>query len=70
MNSSKNILFTIFLIFSLISFSFSNGCKYTKTKDGIDESTDSDYLKGYDEKEEDKKKQACFSLSFSKVFNI
>ena len=69
MNSSKNILFTIFLIFSLISFSFSKGCKYQKTKDGIEESTYSDYLKGYDEKEEDKKKQACFSLSFSKVFN-
>ena len=69
MNSSKNTLFTIFLIFSLISFSFSKGCKYQKTKDGGDEFTDSDYLKDYDEKEEDKKKQACFSLSFSKVFN-
>ena len=70
MNSSKNTLFTIFLIFSLISFSFSKGCKYQQTKDGNEELTDSDYLKGYDdEKEEDKKKQACFSLSFSKVFN-
>ena len=70
MNSSKNILFTIFLIFSLISFSFSKGCKYQQTKDGNEELTDSDYLKGYDdEKEEDKKKQACFSLSFSKVFD-
>ena len=69
MNSSKNTLFTIFFIFSLISFSFSNVCKYTKTKDGIEVSANSDYLKGYDEKEEDKKKQACFSLSFSKVFD-
>ena len=66
MNSSKNILFTIFLIFSLISFSFSKGCKYQKTKDGKDESTDSDYLKGYDEKEEDKKSKLVFLFLFPK----
>ena len=68
MNSSKNTLFTIFLIFSLISFSFSKGCKYKKTKNGNEDYTNPDYLKEYDD-EEDKKKQACFSLSFSKVFD-
>ena len=69
MNSSKNTLFTIFLIFSLISFSFSTGCKYKKTKNGNEDYTNPDYLKEYDD-EEDKKKQACFSLSFSEVFMI
>ena len=57
----------IFLIFLLFQYSFCTGCKYRETPEQAAIETDDDYLSSVSGTEA--KKQKCFSLSFSDVFD-
>ena len=67
MSLSKQFILISFLFCISFHFIFSNGCIYQKIKDGELLTTDEDYTKN--DNEESNKKKACFSLSYSAVFN-
>ena len=68
MSSIQSSFFALFLIYNSFSFVFSEGCTYQTTKNGEKLVTNSTFLNSYKEDEISQKKNKCFSLSYSVVF--